>query len=224
MTVLQALNRYYDRMADRGEVVAPGYSVEPVGIEVVLAADGTAVAVNEKRDPEGKKPNPEIVPKWFTRQGNGSTPFFLWDNTAYALGISKKNPEKSKRDHAAFRQLHLSELAKEFDPALLSLRLFVEKWSPDKFISPLFNKNIVDQNVGFRLNGDTDEDRSASVYTRSSCRSGAYRAPKDECIVVAACDMPRNRRVSSTGSSASEGQGYRRTEGRWSRASSSFVQ
>jgi hypothetical protein len=32
VTILQALDRYYDRLEARGEVVAPGRSVEPIGL------------------------------------------------------------------------------------------------------------------------------------------------------------------------------------------------
>ena len=192
MTILQALDRYYDRMADRGEVVAPGYSVEPIGIEIVLAADGAIVAVNEKRDPQGRKPKSEIVPKWFARQGNGSTPFFLWDNTAYALGVTKKDPEKTKRDHDSFKALHSSELAIESDPGLSALRLFIEKWNPNQFLPPLFDKKSTDQNVAFRLNGDTDEnglprfihDRPAALSYIERLRKSASSGRPAFCLVT----------------------------------------
>ena len=38
MTVLQALDRYYDRMAARNEAEAPGYSREKIGFAIALSA------------------------------------------------------------------------------------------------------------------------------------------------------------------------------------------
>ena len=96
MTILQALDRYYDRLADRREVVSPGYSVHPIGFVITIAPDGAIVDVVLWRDASGKKPRTERVPKWFDRSGNGSTPYFLWDNTAYALGVSTKIQPKPR--------------------------------------------------------------------------------------------------------------------------------
>ena len=36
MTILQSLDRYYDRMAARGEAEAPGYSREKIGFAILL--------------------------------------------------------------------------------------------------------------------------------------------------------------------------------------------
>ena len=41
MTILRELDRYYGRMASRGDVVLPGWSMEPIGIVLELDADGT---------------------------------------------------------------------------------------------------------------------------------------------------------------------------------------
>jgi CRISPR-associated protein Csd1 len=93
MTVLQSLDKYYGRLAARGDVVSPGYSVEPIGFVIELNEDGTVANVSERRDASGKRAKLERLPKWFGRQGQGSTPFLLWDNTGYALGITKKVSE-----------------------------------------------------------------------------------------------------------------------------------
>ena len=41
MTILQALDRYYDRMAAREDTEAPGYSREKISFAIVLSADGS---------------------------------------------------------------------------------------------------------------------------------------------------------------------------------------
>jgi CRISPR-associated protein Csd1 len=116
MTILQALDRYYDRMEARGEVVAPGWSEEPIGLVLELAADGSLLQATPLVDARGK-PQIKRVPKWFSRSGTGSTPNFLWDNAAYVLGLGSKDARKTERDHAAFKELHLRELADETDAA-----------------------------------------------------------------------------------------------------------
>jgi CRISPR-associated protein Csd1 len=154
MTILQSLDRYYDRMAARGEVVNPGYSKEPIGFIIVIAPDGTVNDVLLWRDQFGKKPRAERVPKWFGRQGIGSTPYFLWDNTAYALGISNKETGKTARDHAAFVAFHLDVLQQETDTGLVAFRRFLEAWTPEQFVQPRFDPSMLAWNVAFRLDGE----------------------------------------------------------------------
>lgn len=151
MTVLQALDSYYARMERRGEVVPPGWSTEPIGVIIFLNPDGSIAQVRPWLDEKGKRGRPVRVPKWFTKQGTGSTPFFLWENTAYALGVSEKSADKTARDHEAFRKLHLERLAETQDEGLLALRRFIEAWTPDQFGSPHFEPKMMAFNVAFRL-------------------------------------------------------------------------
>jgi CRISPR-associated protein Csd1 len=154
MTVLQALDRYYTRLAERGDVVEPGWSVEPIGVVIRLNEDGTVRAMDVVRDAAGKKPKPTRVPKWFGRSGQGSTPYFLWDNTAYALGVSSKAADKTARDHAAFRDLHLRELADDTDSGLVAMRKFVAWWAPEKFPECGGTQAMLVWNVAFRLGAE----------------------------------------------------------------------
>lgn len=104
---------------------------------------------------ERGKPRSERVPKWFSRSGNGSTPFFLWDNTAYALGLSGKEAGKTARDHAAFKELHLKELAGDPDSGLAAMRRFLEWWEPAHGAAHGITEKLLDKNVAFRLRGET---------------------------------------------------------------------
>ncbi len=186
MTVLQALDRYYGRMAARGEVTNPGYSVEPIGIVLSLSEAGTLIDVQVSKDPSGKKPKPERVPKWFGRSGNGSTPYFLWDNTAYALGVSSKDPAKTSRDHAAFKALHLRELQNEDDIGLSALRRFIEAWTLDRFAAPLFDEKMLAWNVAFRLEDERSliHERAAAAAHVERLRNAAPSAEKVFCLVT----------------------------------------
>jgi CRISPR-associated protein Csd1 len=154
MTILQALDRQYGRMEARGEVVLPGWSVEPLGAILEVAEDGTLLSVVPWADDRGK-PRASRVPKWFSRSGTASTPFFLWDNSAYVLGLGSKDPGKTARDHAAFKELHLRELANEADPGLAALRRFVEAWNPAVGQPPGLTEKLLATSIGFRLRGET---------------------------------------------------------------------
>ena len=185
MTVLQELDRYYGRMASRNEVVLPGWSVEPIGVVLELGADGTLLNIEMTLD-ERKKPRVRQVPKWFSRSGNGSTPFFLWDNAAYLLGLGAKDPGKTARDHAAFKALHLETLAEETDEGLVALRRFLETWTPDRAKVPQLDDKTLLLNIAVRLQGDTQHllhDRPAAAPYIERLRTAGAREEVGFCLV-----------------------------------------
>lgn len=156
MTILQALERHYHRLAERGEVSSPGWSREKFGFCVVLSRDGEPVAVEDLRNLLGKKPKPADYPvPAAVKRTVGITSNFLWDKTAYALGRTAGEGKRTAQEHAAFRGLHLTRLADQSDEGLIALRLFLEKWQPDRLESvPGFVPEMLDANVMFRLDGD----------------------------------------------------------------------
>ena len=184
MTILQELDRYYGRMAARGDVIPPGWSVEPVGVVVELDEDGTLLDTVLRLD-ERKKPRAVRVPKWFTRSGTASTPYFLWDNAAYALGLGAKDPGKTARDHAAFRALHLKELEDETDAGLLALRRFLESWIPDRVRVPALDDKALVFSIAFRLRGETMllHERPAAIPHIERLRTGGRPGESGFCLV-----------------------------------------
>lgn len=186
MTILQALDSYYGRMAARGDVVLEGYSVEPVGVVVVISEDGGIADIERLWDASGRKAQPNRMPKWFGRQGNGSTPFLFWDNTAYALGVSDKEPGKTARDHASFRKLHLEQLATTDDRGLVALRRFIEAWTPERFAEPPFDRKMVEQNVAFRFEEDLAflHERPAAAAMVGKLRSASAKRVEVDCLVT----------------------------------------
>lgn len=179
MTVLQALNQYYGRMKQRGDVVPPGYSMEPVGIVISLRPDGSIAQVYDRCTQDAKRGSPVQVPKWFGRSGQGSTPYLFWDNTGYALGVTSKPGEKVVRDHEAFKALHLKALVNESDEGLVALRHFLERWMPEQFQGRLFHKDYIDLNVAFRLESERAllHDRPAAAKLIETYRQSADSEP-----------------------------------------------
>ncbi len=166
MTILQALSGYYQRMADRGEAEPPGFSREGVSFAIVIDADGCPRSIDDLRDQSGKRPVPSKrdVPAAFKRPGTGISPFFLWDTSAYVLGVDSSGDKRTPLKHAAFRDLHLKLLADTDDAGLVALRRFLERWTPDRFADAPFTPDMLDANIIFRL--DTDEAGIRAIHER----------------------------------------------------------
>lgn len=154
---LQALASYYARMDD---AEAPGWSREKFGWAIIIGADGSVVDVKDRRDVDGKKPVTKLyeVPASFPRPGTTPRAFFLWDKTAFALGVTKGKSgsgwDPTPRQHEAFRTLHLERLADAEDEGLVALRRFIERWTPEQFDATPFVPDMLDANIMFRLDGD----------------------------------------------------------------------
>ena len=139
MTILQSLDRYYDRMAARGEAEAPGYSREKIGFAILLSPEGEPVNQKDLREQVGRKLQARLVevPAAVKRTA-GISPNLLWDKSAYVLGRTAGQGRRTADEHAAFRKLHLDLLAETKDPGLLALRRFLEAWQPERFDAPPF--------------------------------------------------------------------------------------
>lgn len=160
MSVLQALERHYHRLAERGEVSSRGWSREKFGYCIVLNHEGGAVDVEDLRDLLGKRPtNREFtVPASFKRSGTKPPPFFLWDKTSYSLGIGPdgKTWKETPFQYSLFVDYHLRRLSDQEDPGLLALVNFLRTWKPSTFGDSRLKDIAPDANVMFRLNGDRE--------------------------------------------------------------------
>lgn len=159
MTILQALNQYYGRMAERGDAEPPGYSRKSIDACLWLNLDGTIAKVEDLNDYDKKKPQPRklSVPQEVIRT-SGVSSNFLWDKTAYTLGIGRDKDKKSVRifekEHAEFARLHRERLAGTSDAGLLALLSFIDVWRPESFESDSrFTSDMLDKNIVFALTG-----------------------------------------------------------------------
>lgn len=162
MTMLQSLVRAYDRLAQAGEVAPFGYSPEKIAYAIELEPDGSVRAKPTLRGAVVK--NKHLPAVMQVPQANkrtvGIAPNFLWDKTSYVLGVTGGHDkltevERDKRlkrvaaEHEAFVARHLQELASTEDEALLALRAFLTRWSPDHFAQLDWPQEMLDQNVVF---------------------------------------------------------------------------
>jgi CRISPR-associated protein Csd1 len=163
MSALAALARAYERMAGRNEVPAFGYSSEKIGFAIPLNADGTlAGAPIDLRATEGKKKlsTSMAVPASFKRPGVTPKPFFLWDNTAFALGVTASEGKNGVARFQAFRDRHLRDVAETSDEGLVALQRFLGVWNPDDFARLGWPEDMKDQNIVFAL----ERERLDNIY------------------------------------------------------------
>jgi len=155
MTVLQSLDRYYDRMAARGEAELPGWSRQKIGYALILTRDGAPLDVLDLRETSGKKrvPRQMPVPAGVKRTAGIASNLF-WDKTAYVFGRTAGEGRRVKDEHDAFRRAHLDRLTGQADEGLVALRRFLETWRPERFDAVPFTPDMLDQNFVFRLDGD----------------------------------------------------------------------
>ena len=157
MSVLQALNGYYERQAGRGKAPAYGFSRQGISFAVILDSDGGVLDVMDVRDTTGRQPRPGIreVPGPVVRSVN-VRPNFLWDSTAYAFGVRRDartgDAVLAKRgEHDAFVSLHRELLGDTEDEGLRALLAFLEDWSADHYEALPNSKEMVGENVAFCL-------------------------------------------------------------------------
>jgi CRISPR-associated protein Csd1 len=153
MSVLASLVRAYDRLPDAPSF---GYSQEKIGALISLREDGSVAHVVDLRTGEGKKRQPRLltVPASFKRPGTTPRPFFLWDNSAFALGVSADEGKNCEARRLAFRDFHLERLADSNDAGLVALRRFLEAWQPEDFARHGWPQDMLDQNIVFALEGE----------------------------------------------------------------------
>jgi CRISPR-associated protein Csd1 len=152
MTILQALNSYYDRMGDE---VPLFYSEENISFALVLNPDGDVVDVNDVRDTNDKKLVPKKIAVPYGERTSGVSSNLLWDKSAYVFGVTAGNDKRTAQEHADFKNIHVQLLADTEDDGLRAIKRFLEKWSQDQFETfSHFREDMKDANFVFRLDGE----------------------------------------------------------------------
>lgn len=172
MSVLASLAQAYERLADRGEVPPFGYSSEKIGFLIPLHEDGTPAGMPiDLREEEGRKLTAPLmaVPASFKRPGVTPRAFFLWDNTAFALGVTASETKDAATRFAAFRKRHQDELSGNDDPGLQALLRFVDNWQPAAFETLGWPEAMKDQNVVFAL--ESERLRNVRIHDRAAART-----------------------------------------------------
>jgi CRISPR-associated protein Csd1 len=168
MSALAALARAYDSLATRGEVPAFGYARTDIGFCIVIDENGSpAFPPIDLRDGEGtKKTSRRLdVPTPLVQRTSGIAPNFLWDKTAYSLGITEADGKRTAKEHHAFVTFHHEVLSKTTDAGLRAFLGFLHNWDPSQFETNGWPTGLKDQNVIFALR---DEYRGRFLHERAA--------------------------------------------------------
>lgn len=189
MSLLAALTRAYDRLPDAPSY---GFSTEKIGFCVLLNPDGSVAEVVDLRDTDKKRsPRMMMVPQAVKRTV-GIAPNFLWDKTAYVLGVTAGEGKRTAEEHATFRAKHLEWLEGIHDDGILALTRFLQSWTPESFSPPLWSDEMRDQNLVFAL---STEYRDRYLHNRpAACeawqRIGAAGASDPQICLVSGQSSP----------------------------------
>ena len=188
MTVLQALDRYYERMAARGEAEPLGYSREKISFAITLTPTGEPVQVMDLRQPSGNRLVPRLleVPVAQKKERTSAiVPNLLWDKTAYVLGRAVVG-RRTAEEHAAFKAANLALVAGSNDDGLIAFRCFLEAWSPEQFDRAPFTAEMLDTNLVFALDGERQWLHERDAARRLIEAQGGGDGPVRMCLVTGA--------------------------------------
>lgn len=198
--ILSSLAHYYQRLADTPDAVTGlarvpsyGFSDEKISYVLVLSRDGRLLDVQNHMDTSGKKPQPKLVsvPRPEKRT-SGIKSNFLWDKTAYVLGI-EGNKDKAtaqqtpwvvaQKNFDAFKHLHLPALADVDDAGLQALKIFLQNWQPEQFDQSPCLPEMIDANLVFKLDGEVQFLHQSTAAKKLWAK---MVAPDDD-VVTACC-------------------------------------
>ena len=179
--ILASLARYYYRLAAENDAVGNpkvpsyGFSEEKISWILVLDKEGNLREAVSNLSAD-KKPQPKLmsVPRPEKRT-SGIKPNFLWDKTAYALGVeANKNKAEAKKKpfipaektFTAFRDYHLELLQDSTDEGLRAIYRFLKNWQPEHFAEQPLPVEMLDTNIVFSL-----EMPSAFIHKREAAQT-----------------------------------------------------
>lgn len=136
--ILQSLVKYYEKLADAGDITRPGWCEAKVAMGLDLSPEGELLGVIPLKTEEtrGKKtvevPQSKEVPEQVTRS-SGVSANFLCDNSSYILGVDTKGkPERTKECFEASKERHLQILEHVHSDAAEAIKSFFQNWKQNE--------------------------------------------------------------------------------------------
>ena len=194
--ILQALTRYYEDLLQRGDIAAPGWAPAKVSFALCLDGDGrlTQVIPTTKEAAAGKKtvlrPQTMTLPAAVKRTV-GIASNFLWDNSAYLLGVDQKGkPDRSRQCFSAASERHHEVLDGVDSPIARAILAFFDTWRPEQAaehpaLAGQFEEVTSGGNLLFRVNGQYPQEDTAirEAWQRYFMESGS-EMPYMQCLVT----------------------------------------
>ena len=166
--ILQELVKYYEALAERGEIALDGWSKEKVSYSLELDREGKPLKILslgvEEENGKGKtvrKPKLMEVPERVSRT-SGVSANFLCDNAKYMLGISGDASDRKSQECFTATKEKLMDILQDCDgPAVSALKKFFQSWDPSRAeeLSDLKDKEYRDEitkagNLVFSIEGE----------------------------------------------------------------------
>lgn len=193
--ILQALTRYYEDLLSRGEIAAPGWAPAKISLALYINENGelTQIVPTMVEGTKGKKtvmqPQLMVLPAAVKRTVSIASNF-LWDNSAYLLGIDQKGkPERSRECFAAAAKLHHAVLDDIDSPNARAILAFFDTWEPEHAAEhPALIRQLDDVTAGgnlvFRVDGRKVEEDAAIREAWQRYRDGGESGVKMQCLVT----------------------------------------
>lgn len=193
--ILQALTRYYEDLLSRGEIAAPGWAPAKISLALYINENGelTQIVPTMVEGTKGKKtvmqPQLMVLPAAVKRTVSIASNF-LWDNSAYLLGIDQKGkPERSRECFAAAAKLHHAVLDSVDSPNARAILAFFDTWEPERAAEhPALIRQLDDVTAGgnlvFRVDGRKVEEDAAIREAWQRYRDGGESGVKMQCLVT----------------------------------------
>ncbi len=185
MSVLQALDGYYGRMAARGEAEPFGFTRQDISFALMLNPDGSVSRVRDLRTADGRKLRPQRLSVPRPKRTSNIQSNFLWDKTPYSFGVDTGKSRRLVDENQAFKALHLELLGGLEDPGIRAMLSFLRTWTPDQFSSPHFTPEMLGTNFAFALEGSNaylhQSDAARAIWVKSLNDTDA---PEVTCLVT----------------------------------------
>ena len=193
--ILQALTRYYEDLLQRDEIAAPGWSPAKISFALCLDKDGQVTQIINIQQPseKGKTLIPQTIEKLPApvKRTVGIDSNFLWDNSAYLLGVDQKGkPERSRDCFRAAASLHHAVLDGVDSPIAKAILAFFDTWQPEKAmehpaLAGQYEAVTAGGNLLFRVDGYYSHEDTAIREAWQRYRDGADEdAVKMQCLVT----------------------------------------
>lgn len=193
--ILQALTRYYEDLLSRGEIAAPGWAPAKISFALCLNENGelTQIVPTMVEGTKGKKtvmqPQLMVLPAAVKRTVSIAANF-LWDNSAYLLGIDQKGkPERSRECFVTAAKLHHAVLDSVDSPNARAILAFFDTWKPEHAAEhPALIRQLDDVTAGgnlvFRVDGRKVEKDTAICEAWQRYRDGGESGVLMQCLVT----------------------------------------
>ena len=134
--ILQALTKLYEDLADQGKLAREGWANAKISYALCIDRDGKLLQIVSLKQEElsGKKTvlRPRAMELPVKIEGtSGICPNFLWDKSAYLLGIDGKGkPERSRKCFEAAREVYHELLDPVDSETARAILAFFDNWDP----------------------------------------------------------------------------------------------